>query len=89
MKHRPGPSVDAGHLVSIVPGTGVGALTLGTGADAVTVCFALFPASAVCSTIVKIESAAVDMGPGGRARGGGGRGGAALHLPARPPRSVR
>jgi hypothetical protein len=59
-----------------MPGSGVGPLALGTGADAVSVRLALLPAAAVGAAVVEVEPAAVHVAPGGgRARGPGGRGG--------------
>ena len=54
-----------------MPRAGVLALSLGPGADAVAVGLPLLPPPAVCSTVVKVEPAAVDaLGQNGRAGGG-------------------
>lgn len=72
-----------------MPRTGVGALSFGSSAHAVSMRFALLPATAVRAPVVKVKSAPVHVGLGGgrRARGtGGGRGGhysPVAHLPTR------
>lgn len=63
----PRPGVDAGDLEAEMPTAGVGALTFGPGAHAVTMSFSVLPATAVSPTVVKVESAPVNL----RATSGG------------------
>lgn len=59
--HSPRPGIDTGHLETEMPAAGVGALTFGPGAHAVTVGFPVLPAAAISPTVVKIESAPVNL----------------------------
>lgn len=73
----PWPSIDSGHLESIVPGSAVSTLALGTRTHSVAVGFSIFPAAAVGSAVVEIESAPVHVATSrGRSRSTRGRGAA-------------
>lgn len=56
----PGPGVDAGHLEAEVPGARVRPLRLGPRAHPVPVGLAVLPATTICTTIVKVETATVE-----------------------------
>lgn len=53
-----GPSVHADYLKAVRPGPGVLALALGSGADAVSVGFAILPPPAVSATVVEVKPSA-------------------------------
>lgn len=60
-----GPGVDAHHLETVRPRARVLSLALGSGAHTVAVGFAVLPASAVGTTIVKVEPTARHSETGG------------------------
>jgi len=59
--HSPRPGVDAGYLEAEVPTAWIGTLTFGPGAHAVAMGLSIFPAAAIGPTVVKIESAPVNL----------------------------
>lgn len=53
-----GPGVHANYFKAVRPGPGVLALALGSGADPMSVGFAILPPPAVCATIVEVKPSA-------------------------------
>lgn len=70
LKCLPWPRIDPGHFEPVVPGPGIGTLSLGPGADPVSMCFPLLPATAVGAAVVEVEPSPIHLGlvDGRRAR---------------------
>lgn len=64
--HSPRPNVSTGTLEAVIPSTRVRSLMLRPGTHAVSVCFALLPATAIRASILEIETTAADLLPGSR-----------------------
>ena len=56
----PGPGVHTRHLEAIVPGTRILSLTLGSGADSMTMGLAILPTSTEGATVIKVKPATTD-----------------------------